>query len=581
MAQSEKGGKKKSSGTSKYRDIILSVALFLILDVGVLILNFFISAQIKQDAISVGLAGREQMLSQKIVKAIFQIHFIQNYGQGDARRTDVPRKELASAIEVFDQTLRGYMEGKTVLDENMQPVFLPKVETDRAKDLVSKTLTAWTPFRARLQPILSSTDSVDIVVSINTIIYALRSDLRLLDLTSDLTFELQRSASNRAEILRLIQSGGIVLALVNFVVLLFHFIGKLRERDDEIERYSQGLEEMVAARTKELRQSQQQLIQLNENLEQMVENRTKQLKESQTQLIQSEKMASLGQMVAGLAHEINTPLGYVRSNIEAIKETQDEVVMMTNQFELTQRKLVEGELDNLEETLKRNHVLLKNIKRNPAFQQSNLLLSGAIEGLDKIQDLILNLKNFSRLDEAEMKEADINNGIETALKIAHNVLKYRVMVTKEFSDLPMVRCYPAQLNQVFLNLLINAAQACENPKEQNYKGHILIKTQNYEGKVIIEVTDNGCGIPEDKLPKIFEPFYTTKPVGKGTGLGLSIVYQIIERHNGKISVSSKVGMGTTFRVELPVPDDVMHSSSTADLFAEDEPEESTVKTKAV
>ncbi|NTU50312.1 MAG: GHKL domain-containing protein [Desulfobulbaceae bacterium] len=581
MSQSGKGNRKRSSGTSKYRDVIISVALFLILDIGVLILNFAISAQIKQDAVSVGLAGRQQMLSQKIVKAIFQIHFIQNYGQGDARRTDVPRKELATAISLFEQTLRGYMEGKTVLDENMQPVFLPMVESDRAKDLADKTLAVWTPFRAKLQPMLASKDSVDIVVSINTIIYALRNDLKLLDLTSDLTFDLQRSASNRAEILRLIQSGGIVLALVNFFVLLFHFIGKLRERDDEIERYSQGLEEMVAARTKELRQSQQQLIQLNENLEQMVENRTKQLKESQTQLIQSEKMASLGQMVAGLAHEINTPLGYVRSNVEAIKETQDEVVSVTNQFELTQRKLVAGELDNIEETLKRNHVLLKSIKRNPAFQQSNLLLNGAIEGLDKIQDLILNLKNFSRLDEAEMKDADINNGIETALKIAHNVLKYRVMLTKEYSDLPMVRCYPAQLNQVFLNLLINAAQACENPKDPDYKGHIIIKTQNVDGKVIIEVTDNGCGIPEDKLAKIFEPFYTTKPVGKGTGLGLSIVYQIIERHNGKIAVRSKMGVGTTFRIELPVPDDAMQPSSTSDLFAEDELEESTVKTKAV
>ncbi|WP_169304742.1 ATP-binding protein [Chloroherpeton thalassium] len=562
---------------SKYRDIIISVALFLILDVGVLILNFIISAQIKQDAISVGLAGREMMLSQRIVKATFQIHFIQNYGRGEGKRIDAPREELKQAAALFEQTLEGYKEGKKVLDENLEPVYLPKVEEPQTQEIVTRALAIWRPFRRKLEPMITARDSVDLAVSINTIIHALRADSKLLDLMSDLSFDLQSKAGNRAEILRLIQSGGIVLALVNFLILLFHFIGKLRQRDEEIERYSQGLEEMVAARTKELRQSQQQLIQLNENLEVMVENRTKQLRDSQAQLIQSEKMASLGQMVAGIAHEINTPLGYVRSNIEAIKETQSEISVLAKQFEVTQKKLILGELDDFETVLRRNHFLLKELLRNPAYLQAGLLLDGAVEGLDKIQDLVINLKNFSRLDEADMKEVDLSAGLDTALKIAHNVLKYRVEVTRDYGKLPLVKCYPAQLNQVFLNILINAAQACEKPDREDYQGNIKIKTGVELNKVYIEISDNGVGIPEEKLSKIFEPFYTTKPVGQGTGLGLSIVYQIMERHNGKITAKSKLGEGTTFRIELPLTASTASESSTSGLFTEEEPETSLFK----
>lgn len=578
MSQSE----KKSSSTSKYREILISITLFIILDIGVLLMNFFISAQIKQDAVNVGLAGRQQMLSQKIVKSVFQIHFIQNYGQGEGRRIDVPRNDLETSITLFEQTLMGYYKGQMVLDQNLEPVYLSKAETKRAQDLVQRTINVWKPLKQKLEPIVNSkNDTVDLAVSINTIIHVLRKDLTLLDLTSDLNFELQKTSANRAEILRLIQSGGIVLALGNFFILLFHFFGKLRERDEEIERYSQGLEEMVTARTKELRQSQNQLIQLNENLEQMVENRTKQLKDSQAQLIQSEKMASLGQMVAGIAHEINTPLGYVRSNIEAIKEIQSEINNVTKQFGLTQKKLINGELEDLEDLLKKNHVLLRELTKNPAYSQSSLLLDGAVEGMDKIQDLVLNLKNFSRLDEADMKDVDINTGIDTALKIAHNVLKYRVMVTKEYGKIPKINCYPAQLNQVFLNLLVNAAQACEKPNIEGYKGHILIRTFSDGEKVVIETSDNGIGIPDEKVNKIFEPFYTTKPVGKGTGLGLSIVYQIIEKHNGSITVQSKMNEGTKFRIELPTSPNDKEESATSGLFADDEPEESNLKTKAV
>lgn len=578
MNQSE----KKSSSTSKYREILISITLFIILDIGVLLMNFFISAQIKQDAVNVGLAGRQQMLSQKIVKSVFQIHFIQNYGQGEGRRIDVPRNDLETSITLFEQTLMGYYKGQMVLDQNLEPVYLSKAETKRAQDLVQRTINVWKPLKQKLEPIVNSkNDTVDLAVSINTIIHVLRKDLTLLDLTSDLNFELQKTSANRAEILRLIQSGGIVLALGNFFILLFHFFGKLRERDEEIERYSQGLEEMVTARTKELRQSQNQLIQLNENLEQMVENRTKQLKDSQAQLIQSEKMASLGQMVAGIAHEINTPLGYVRSNIEAIKEIQSEINNVTKQFGLTQKKLINGELEDLEDLLKKNHVLLRELTKNPAYSQSSLLLDGAVEGMDKIQDLVLNLKNFSRLDEADMKDVDINTGIDTALKIAHNVLKYRVMVTKEYGKIPKINCYPAQLNQVFLNLLVNAAQACEKPNIEGYKGHILIRTFSDGEKVVIEISDNGIGIPDEKVNKIFEPFYTTKPVGKGTGLGLSIVYQIIEKHNGSITVQSKMNEGTKFRIELPTSPNDKEESATSGLFADDEPEESNLKTKAV
>ncbi len=258
----------------------------------------------------------------------------------------------------------------------------------------------------------------------------------------------------------------------------------------------------------------------NSNLEQIVNKRTQalskaldDLKMQQGQLIQSEKMASLGQMVAGVAHEINTPLGYASSNVEIIRES-------------LQGMGQEVDAESLEEF--------------------DVLLADVEYGLNQISELVMSLKDFSRVDRSQSQLFDLNAGIDTALKICNNQLKDGVSVERNFAELPEISCAPSQLNQVFLNLINNAAQAMDG------QGLIQIATRQVDGDVEVAIRDNGSGMDEDTRAHIFEPFFTTKAVGKGTGLGLSIVFRIIEDHGGTIQVESELGKGTEFVVRLPI-----------------------------
>jgi PAS domain S-box-containing protein len=301
-------------------------------------------------------------------------------------------------------------------------------------------------------------------------------------------------------------------------------------------------------------------------------NADTELRNTQAQLIQSEKMASLGQMVAGLVHEINTPLGYVRSNIQLLQENASEVRDIIDRFTDMQQKLLSGNVEEIEKLLVENHKLLDSFMSGPGANQQQAIFE-SLEGLDRIQDLVLTLKNFSRLDEAETKEVDIHEVIETALKITNNVTRRRVDIVKQFSQVPMFNGYPAQFNQVFLNLITNAAYACEKLATNNptYKGRVFISTKYENSTIIIQVGDNGSGIAQEHVGRIFEPFFTTKPVGKGTGLGLSIVYKIIEVHKGKIEVMSRVGVGTIFTITLPVVTSKEKPTSSKQLFADEQP----------
>ncbi|MBC8042540.1 MAG: GAF domain-containing sensor histidine kinase [Rhizobacter sp.] len=324
----------------------------------------------------------------------------------------------------------------------------------------------------------------------------------------------------------------------------------------------------VAARL-ELRRKQMELTRKNTRLEETLSTLTS----TQDQLVQSEKMASLGQMVAGLAHEINTPLGYVRSNVAELGELHTEMKTLIDSFRTMQHLLTTGDYDALAAKVADNEAMLADA--DAAFYDlAQDRFRESIDGIDRIKDLILNLKDFSRLDEADMKKADLNSGLDSSLKIAGNLLKHRIDVVKYYGDLPLVKCYPAKLNQVFLNLITNAAQASDRTgtEKAGTRGRITIATSlttTTDGdRVVIEVSDNGHGIAPENLKKIFEPFFTTKPVGKGTGLGLSIAYKIIAQHGGKISVTSTVGEGTAFKIELPIAAEATLQPST--LFA-DEP----------
>lgn len=305
--------------------------------------------------------------------------------------------------------------------------------------------------------------------------------------------------------------------------------------------WSNSLRRLVDVRTAELSEAKRSLEEYNRTLEQRVAERTRdlqkknaelaetlqQVQEMQQQVIMSERMASLGNLVAGVAHEVNTPIGAVNSaadvsrrSIERLKSAIDGAVSV-------------DELKNSASTEKLLTILLQN----------NAVIVNAGK---RVAEIVRSLKNFSRLDEAEHKKANIHEGIESTLTLVQHELKNKVEVIRNYGDIPEIRCFPNQLNQVFMNLFINAAHAIDE------KGAITITTTANAKNVEISIADTGKGIQPEHLDRIFEPGFTTKGVGIGTGLGLSICYKIIEKHNGSISVTSEVGHGSTFTIKLPI-----------------------------
>lgn len=273
------------------------------------------------------------------------------------------------------------------------------------------------------------------------------------------------------------------------------------------------------------------------------------VRSSQLQLIQSEKMASLGQMVAGLVHEINTPLGYVRNNVEMTREAMTDATQLVGLSETVLGALLDGGEPPAD--LPARMTALAGLRTRvdaAALEDLSGLLDDSLHGLTQIGELIAHLKDFSRLDQARTQKADVNHLIDGALRILQHVLNRRgIQVVRAVADVPAIDCAPAQINQVLLNLLGNAAQAIEHER-----GRIIVRTQVLGERLLILVEDNGKGIGSEDMKRIFDPFFTTKPVGQGTGLGLAIAHQIVEQHGGLIRVASKPGVGTRFVVALPL-----------------------------
>jgi signal transduction histidine kinase len=299
------------------------------------------------------------------------------------------------------------------------------------------------------------------------------------------------------------------------------------------------------------------LNEANEFLEARVEERTQdlnaalsELKASEAHLIQSEKMASLGQMVAGVAHEINTPLGYVRGTVEFILHTLGD----TLQPYCARASAFFASVSGKSAHDSQNQAPTPPVPPTPPAPLDEELLpelrkalDNSLYGLDQISEIVLNLKNFSRLDRGQYTLYQLEEGIDSALMLAKNLVKHRTIV-KNYGKTRPVFCAPSQINQVVLNLITNAVQATSEEG-----GTITISTRmKGEDAAVIKIADNGSGIPEDVVGRIFDPFFTTKEIGKGTGLGLSIAYKIITQHKGKIQVFSKLGRGTIFAIELPV-----------------------------
>ncbi|HEY9850991.1 MAG TPA: AAA family ATPase [Leptolyngbyaceae cyanobacterium] len=331
----------------------------------------------------------------------------------------------------------------------------------------------------------------------------------------------------------------------------------LKKANEQLEDYNQTLEQKVEARTLELQEKNRLLKEQAIQLEQAL----KELQATQTQLIQTEKMSSLGQMVAGVAHEINNPINFIYGNLSHASEYFQDLLKLLNFY----KQHSYDEISNVQE-------LAENIDLDFIVSDFPRLLNSMRLGAERIRQIVLSLRNFSRLDEAEMKSVDIHEGIDSTLLLLQNRLKSKpehpgIEIVKEYGQLPVVECYPSFLNQVFMNILSNAIDAVEESlkiysveqvKGKEFltktKGKISIRTSVLNSqKVEIRIADNGLGMTEEVSRRVFDPFFTTKPVGSGTGLGLAISYQVVvEKHQGNLICSSALGQGTEFLIQIPI-----------------------------
>jgi two-component system, NtrC family, sensor kinase len=319
------------------------------------------------------------------------------------------------------------------------------------------------------------------------------------------------------------------------IVIVSKDITEDRRKTDEIHALNGRLLETAA-----------QLETKNERLESALQR----LETTRTQMLQSEKMASIGQLAAGVAHEINNPTGFVSSNLKSLGDYQRDMASLVGKY----RDLLDGLQPHLNDA-GLPAMVREKIDHIRSFEQEidiDYLLADTIdliddcrEGTERIKKIVMDLKDFAHPGNDRIQSTDINKGLESTLNVVHNELKYKATVTTDFGDIPLVLGYPQQLNQVFMNILINAAQAIDK------KGDITVKTRTEDGHVVITISDTGCGIAEEHIPKIFDPFFTTKDVGKGSGLGMNIAYNIVRKHNGRIEVQSQLGKGTTMIVRIP------------------------------
>lgn len=300
------------------------------------------------------------------------------------------------------------------------------------------------------------------------------------------------------------------------------------ENNRYIQETRQLVQELTEARLREkylkqLEETNRQLDQKNAELMRLFTE----LQQKESQLIQSEKMASLGQLVAGISHELNNPISFIYANNQALRDYLNELKHLWQSLPIQDEKPWQQKFDHI-------------------YSELEAIIRDNINGSRSVKELVLNLKNFSRLDQADWKEVHLSEGLESSLKILRNELKDKVELVKEYRDDPLIYCSPGQINQVFINLLSNAIQAIDK------RGRISIKMECREDHLHIAIHDNGRGIEQENLSKIFDPFFTTKDVNKGTGLGLSISYSIIQKHGGIIRVESAVGQGSTFTIVLPL-----------------------------
>lgn len=319
------------------------------------------------------------------------------------------------------------------------------------------------------------------------------------------------------------ESKGLTLGAVDYITKPFNpaIVRRRIQTQLELKQHREHLQHLIAQKNHELVETY------------------KDLKAVHNQMLQQEKMASIGQLAAGVAHEINNPAGFIGSNLGTLQKYVAKLTEGLDFFE-TASAQCGSEVEEQVQVKKRE------LKLDFIREDIDDLITESIDGIERIATIVRNLKGFSRAEDDKVKKIDLQKALESAVNIAWNEIKYKATVEKEYSELPPVPCFPQQLGQVFVNLLVNAAQAIEE------QGVISIRTREEKCWAVVEIGDTGSGIAEDNLTKLFEPFFTTKEEGRGTGLGLSICHDIIQKHNGLIEVDSLVGKGTTFTIKLPL-----------------------------
>ena len=319
------------------------------------------------------------------------------------------------------------------------------------------------------------------------------------------------------------EAKGLELGAVDYITKPFNpaIVRRRVQFQLELKHHREHLEHLVAQKTRELVETYADL------------------KKVHNQMLQQEKMASIGQLAAGVAHEINNPAGFIGSNLGSLQKYVNKLNEGLAFMEQALKKIDNAELQAEIKTKKRQ------LKLDFVQEDINDLINESKDGIERIATIVRNLKSFSRAEDDKQEPIDLQEALESAINIAWNEIKYKAKIKKEYQSLPRVTCFPQQLGQVFVNLLVNAAQAIED------QGVITLKTRREKNWAVVEICDTGSGITEEHLAKLFEPFFTTKEVGKGTGLGLSICHDIIQKHHGLIEVDTTSGIGTCFTIKLP------------------------------
>jgi signal transduction histidine kinase len=472
----------------------------------------------ESDSRIVNIAGRQRMLSQRINKCVLGI-----YGAENIQIRQQYKDELEFSSTLWETSHEGLQSGDAGLG-------LPGDNSPEIKTLFAGINGYHQTILSAAKRIIERSSDDNLQSEMQSDIALIRdSEMPFLKGMDAIVFQYDKEAKDRINVIKQIEFG-ILLVTLLVLALEARFIfmpadRKIREDMDSMRNSEEELRRLFDAKT-QLLIEQQELI--------------KKLEDAQGQLLQSEKMASVGQLAAGVAHEINNPIGFVNSNLCSLKGQVNDLLSLIAVYERAETAL-DGRLDLLEAIKKGKSAADLDFLRGDIQN----LIAESLDGVDRVKRIVDNLKDFSRVDSTEWEYVNLENGLESTLNIVWNEIKYKAEVKKEYARLPEIECIASQLNQVFMNLLINAAHAIED------RGLIILRTGFDDAEVWVEVEDTGKGIKPEHLNRIFDPFFTTKPVGKGTGLGLSLAYGIAQRHHGRLEVRSEVDKGAVFRLTLP------------------------------